>query len=61
MASDVGGVVGGVMGHDESVGEEVYDSSKLSPLVDHEPGPMGDECLCHPKLTLKGEAALWLL
>lgn len=63
MASDVGGVVGGVIGvpHVEGVGDESSIIIKLSPLpVDpHEP-PMCVECLCHPKLTLNGEAALWL-
>jgi hypothetical protein len=67
MASDVGGVVGGVIGapHVEGVGDEVQQSSiiiKLSPLAadPHELGPTCAEYLGHPKLTSNGEEALWL-
>lgn len=61
MASDVGGVVGGVIG--VPYGVEVPESSiiiKLSPLAEDPHEPICAECLCHPKLTLNGDEALWL-
>lgn len=61
--SQVGGVVGGVIGFANDPGDEVPESStiiiKLSPLPEpQEPGPVPAECLFHPKFALKGDADL---